>query len=45
MNGGRNLSSTDHYGANQDVKGILIAVSQMFYLGDFFYSSHMCDQV
>ena len=32
-------------GANQDLKGILIAVSQMFHLFDFFYSGHMCDQV
>ena len=28
-----------------DLKGILIAVSQMFHLFDFFYSGHMCDQV
>ena len=39
MNGDRNLSWADQCGANQDLKGILIAVSQMF------YSSHMCDQV
>ena len=45
MNGDRNLSWADQCGANQDLKGILIAVSQMFYLFDFFYSGHMCDQV
>ena len=45
MNGDRNLSWADQCGANQDLKGILIAVSQMFHLFDFFYSGHMCDQV
>ena len=44
MNGDRNLSWADQCGANQDLKGILIAVSQMFHLFDFFYSGHMCDQ-